>query len=434
MISQNKPIPFISIVIPTRDRPGLLDICLKAISKQNFNNYEVIVCDNYVNESCKDVMASYENDPRFKYFTPDEPLPMCDNWDFAVSKATGEYVSVISEKYLLRSDALEILHKAIQNNPAELVSWWHETYTVMPTSSPQLPGKYVPILKPKSSSYFDPIDIIKLRMSFRYRPYSRQFGPMENLGKIYSGCFHRKLLAKIDAQYGRIFPLTSPDTTSMMAGLSLADSCLDLGQPLVLVCSSTELSNGYKCSINTTINDQYFKQLGYEGASVFRATMPLKNIWAGASMFISRDYEYIKSKTQNIHFKHLEINKVNLLINIKKELDIIQVWTSEEEKETMTNAWQTYVDDCSYKDKQYIFDMLKNKNDSQPNTQEISFAGGVETDICEHAISAKNRAKLNWTENKVFRIKDEYLRYDNVETALDYFSDYYKESAYLLKL
>ena len=70
----------------------------------------------------------------------------------------------------------------------------------------------------------------------------------------------------------------------------------------------------------------------------------------------------------------------------------------------------------------------------QPSKQEIHFAGGEEIDIYQSYLSPQDRARMNWTENKIFRIKDEYLRYDNVETALDYFSDYYKESAYLLKL
>ena len=49
-------------------------------------------------------------------------------------------------------------------------------------------------------------------------------------------------------------------------------------------------------------------------------------------------------------------------------------------------------------------------------------------------LSAKRRAKLNWLDNKVFRIKDEHINYNSIAEAMDYFTEYYKESMKLLKL
>lgn len=434
MIKPKKEPPFISIVIPTRDRPNLLKICLEALANQDFRDFEVIVCDNFINSPCLTEMTPYQDDTRFKYFTPNTPLAMCDNWDFAISKATGNYVAIISEKYLLRADALSTLFRIAEDYPAELISWWHETYAVTEANSPTLGGKYVPKFKPKSAHYFDPMKILQMRMSFAHRPYSRNLGTIENLGKIYSGCFHRSLLEKIQAVYGRIFPLTSPDTTSMVAGLSLAKSCVDLGQPLMMVCSAMELSNGYQCITDTTKNKEYFDQLGCNVESELSATMPFKNILAGSNVYIAHDYAYIQSKTTNPNFKKLKINEVNLLIRIKEDLNKIQIWADENEKTKTKNSWQFYVNKYSDAKKQYIFKTLKNESTASPSLQEIFFAGGTRIDDYKFALSAQERAKMNWLEGKVFRINDKYLHYDNVISALNYFSDYYKESARLLNL
>ena len=118
--------PFISIVIPTRDRPELVKYSLYYLTQQSFKNFEVIVVDNFINASCKNEFDVYQNDQRFKYFQPETPLAMSDNWEYAIAKARGEYVTVISEKYLFRNDALEVLNQILNTKPADLVTWWNE--------------------------------------------------------------------------------------------------------------------------------------------------------------------------------------------------------------------------------------------------------------------------------------------------------------------
>ena len=53
--------PFISIIIPTRDRPKLVAQVLKFLQIQTFTNFEVIVSDNGLNDYCeKDVLPYLE--------------------------------------------------------------------------------------------------------------------------------------------------------------------------------------------------------------------------------------------------------------------------------------------------------------------------------------------------------------------------------------
>ena len=102
--------PSISIIIPTKDKPKVLDNCLKSIyDKTKYNNYEVIVIDN---NSCEEktfsLLDSYKSRyNNFKYFTY-----KCEfNYSYlnneAVKKSNGDYIvllnndtEVISEYWL----------------------------------------------------------------------------------------------------------------------------------------------------------------------------------------------------------------------------------------------------------------------------------------------------------------------------------------------
>jgi glycosyltransferase involved in cell wall biosynthesis len=426
--------PKISIVIPTRDRPEFVRHCLRYLRAQTFSDFEVIICDNYTNQSCKKEWEIYRTDRRFKYFSPENPLAMCDNWEFAISKASGTYVSVISEKYMLSPNALSTLFEVLELHPAELVSWWHENYSVKDISNDNIKGRYVPLLKPQNPSYFDPIELIKTRFSFEYAPYSRTLGASEVLGKIYSGCFHRDLIERIKKTYGRVFPPASPDITSMLSGLSLAKSCLDIGQPLMMVCSAPKISTGQQCYSDTSKIKAYFSQLNTHVQEDFANNLPIKGLWVGLSNYIARDYQNIQSKSTNTALRSLTINRTNLLIKVKRDLLAIKLWQSDEEREQLMLIWRSAVSECSREQQQYIQEQLLDNAPAKPSKQEIHFAGGREIDTYPHKLSAENRAKMNWLEHTVFRINDQYLYYDSLEEAYKYFTDYYLHSAKFLGL
>ena len=102
--------PFVSIIIPTKDKAKILDTCLQSIyDKTNYKNYEVIVIDN---NSCEEetfsLLKSYQEEhDNFKYFTYQCPFNYSYINNEAVKKACGDYIvllnndtEVISENWL----------------------------------------------------------------------------------------------------------------------------------------------------------------------------------------------------------------------------------------------------------------------------------------------------------------------------------------------
>lgn len=392
--------------------------------------------DNSVERPCFAKFQPYESDSRFHYYTPPSPLGMCDNWDFALSKATGEYVSVISDKFMLRPDALRTVFNMVEKYPAELISWWHEKVLIQDESEQRIRGRYVPILKPELPKYFDPIEVIRKRFEFDRAPYSRSLGSEETLGKIYSGCFHRDLIERIIENFGRVFLPSSPDITSMLAGLSLAKTCLDVGQPLMLACSSADISNGIQCKIDTNNVRRYLTSVGInpDEKENDNNEFPLRDFWVCTNNSIAKDYTIMQAKSNNTEFKALKLNMINLLVRVKEDLAAIKSWKNDNEKKQLVENWQLLFDQCSKEQQDHIKQQLVENNSIKPSRQEIHFAGGMEIDTFQSKLSAKKRAEMNWLEHRVFRINDQYLYYDSLEEAFKYFTDFYLHSAALLKL
>ncbi len=63
------PFPRISIVIPTRDRPGTLGFALRTCLDQDFEDFEVVVSDNCSPPATREVVESFA-DRRIKYVAP----------------------------------------------------------------------------------------------------------------------------------------------------------------------------------------------------------------------------------------------------------------------------------------------------------------------------------------------------------------------------
>ncbi len=67
--------PFVSVIIPTRDRIDYLPNCLEALMKLEYPHYEVIVVDNGASDTATaDFMQQhYSNEPRVRYIQTDRP-------------------------------------------------------------------------------------------------------------------------------------------------------------------------------------------------------------------------------------------------------------------------------------------------------------------------------------------------------------------------
>ena len=85
-----------SVLIPTRNRLELLKYAVETVLRQDYSDWELVIADN---DSEQDVAAYAETlrDRRVRYFRTQGFLPVTENWNFALSKSTGDYVIMLGD-------------------------------------------------------------------------------------------------------------------------------------------------------------------------------------------------------------------------------------------------------------------------------------------------------------------------------------------------
>ena len=104
MPNKNSAIKF-TVIIPTRERPDTLKWALKTCTTQDYDNFEVIVSDNFSQDETRRVVEDAK-DPRVRYLNTGKRISMTANFEFGLSHATGDYVCFIGDDDGLLPNAL----------------------------------------------------------------------------------------------------------------------------------------------------------------------------------------------------------------------------------------------------------------------------------------------------------------------------------------
>ena len=102
----NKNGPFLTIAIPTFNRPNFLKEALySAVNQSTKIYYEIIIIDNsFEEEIIKNVdklITSYSNFENIKFYRNKTNIGMFANWNECLQKAQGEYITLLNDDDLL---------------------------------------------------------------------------------------------------------------------------------------------------------------------------------------------------------------------------------------------------------------------------------------------------------------------------------------------
>jgi hypothetical protein len=238
--------PRFSVVVPTRDRPDLLDLCLQALAAQTFGDVEVVVSDNPTTAPAREVFDRWAR-PGWRYVRPDAPVPMHDNFERAVDEATGDHVAVVIDKTVLHPSALDVAQRALAATPADIVTWRNEGYHPLDDAHESAQGHFRLSTAVEAPAPYDPA----AELARRFRNDERRgLDPVHYVrGKIVFGAFSRALLDRIRSATGRLFHPLAPDYTSMVPACVLAEGAVDVGRPLLVSINSLR-SNGRRQGVD----------------------------------------------------------------------------------------------------------------------------------------------------------------------------------------
>ena len=91
-----------SVLLPTKNGAKYLESCIDSVLSQDYRDIELIVFDNASTDDTSEIVKLFSEDKRLKYYRTDSAVSVTDNWNNALKKSSGDYVSMIGDDdYLL---------------------------------------------------------------------------------------------------------------------------------------------------------------------------------------------------------------------------------------------------------------------------------------------------------------------------------------------
>ena len=313
-----------SVVIPTRDRPGLLTNAVKSVLNQTYENFQLIVSDNPIHQDSKRVVEIF-NDPRIEYVRAPSEINMHEHWEFAVSHAKGDYVIVLIDKTLLKATALNQIYNLSKTHPSEIYSWAMDTHVLERENQDDfISGKFTPCYYlrnlPGTASYVNCEDEMNRRLSFKERIGYE--GTAYFYAKICFGAYSKKIIEKIIKEHGRLFPPYAPDYSSMALALASTKEFVDVGKSLGIQLL-TSVSNGMRFAADADYAENWVGSIDTSPKPAEQ--WPIPNFIVGVHNLIAYDYRGMPN--------YAKIDHVNLFVHSVSDFCAITKWRDEKQKE-----------------------------------------------------------------------------------------------------
>jgi glycosyltransferase involved in cell wall biosynthesis len=219
---------FFSIVIPTRDRPDLIESLIWSILEQSFSGFELIICDNSNNELTQEVINKFY-DSRINNIRTGN-LQMSENYNVGINRANGKYLMCISDKGFLKQGALHYLYELIKHEKHQCITWALDNFVY--------PGHFSPSnTLNKESRLIDSNYILRFMLGADYRNY--EYAPMHC-----TSCISMELVNSIREKHINLCQAQNPDYT-MAAQILLATSHIYNLKMNLVILRNVSTKDGY---------------------------------------------------------------------------------------------------------------------------------------------------------------------------------------------
>jgi len=344
--------PKITVIIPTRERAEVLRYSLQTVVMQNYSNLEIIVCDNFSDDSTEKVVKCV-NDVRIRYINTGKRLSMSHNWEFALSHVSDGWVTFMGDDDGLIPDGISKIAEIIQKTNAYAIRTESCTYDW--SGMPEHPAGQLVV--PLTNGY-------EVRNSQAYLKKVLEGKEKYNqLPMIYNGGFiHIKLMNEIKEKIGTFFSSVNPDVYTAIALARLTENYIYIKEP-ISINGTSKYSNGYSAfSTNTQRNLEHYKKfLSEKNIPLHKDIPPLRDGTIPLSLQVCVYEAYLQSELigGNIsnmdHAKQLPI----LLATSEKHKDLINDWCVSFAEKHDLNYKQAYKKSISLRKKYQIRIFIK---------------------------------------------------------------------------
>lgn len=219
--------PFITILIPTRERHQTLAATLRTCLMQNYDQMEIIVSDNCSLDRTSEIVGEFF-DPRLKYFRSPSRLSMSGNYEFALSHAKPGFVIFIGDDDGLMPNAITTAAEIINNMKVQAVTSAYITY-----NWPNYPIDnarnllIIPPVKNKISRKIARQEIIACTS------FKKAYQYVWKLPTVYRGFVSTNLITQA-MRNGQYFHSITPDAYSAFANAALLEYYAHCNVPLII--------------------------------------------------------------------------------------------------------------------------------------------------------------------------------------------------------
>lgn len=235
----------ISIIVPTRNGSYYLPHCLATCLAPEDKDLEIIVSDNSLGGETREAVAKI-SDSRLRYFNAGGNLSMRQNYEFALSKATGDYIIMIGDDDGVLKNGLTTLRFLIDKYRPDVINWRILRYIWPSTGAEPTEG----IVNFRRDDFFGPlrhIDPKELLVRFcRAETVGYKDG-----ANLYHGCVARPVIEALKKKTGEYFQAANPDMWASLANLTEAKSMHWIKNP-VTIGGESEKSTGAISSKKST--------------------------------------------------------------------------------------------------------------------------------------------------------------------------------------
>jgi len=100
--------PLVSVIIPTFNSEKYISDTIASVKNQTYQNWEVVIVDDCSTDRTQDIVLDFsKSDERIKFYPLEKNSGAGIARDFAVSKASGKYISFLDSDDLWKPEKLE---------------------------------------------------------------------------------------------------------------------------------------------------------------------------------------------------------------------------------------------------------------------------------------------------------------------------------------
>ena len=225
-----------SIIIPTKNRQTKAIQAIQSCLLSSHEDIEIIVTD-VSDKNCLRKEIEGLKDPRIRYFYHTNPLSMKDNWEYGVSKTSGDYISIIGDDDALMPDGLALAAELIKKTKTPVLHCKPALY-----KWPDYPlinrRNYIRLNLP-TTIYSHPNPRVNL-----YKAYNFE-GDINTGPGIYYGLIAKYFLEELKSKRGAYFIDENADFDSGFATLLYAESFISTTYPIFIAGMCRASNSGH---------------------------------------------------------------------------------------------------------------------------------------------------------------------------------------------